>query len=201
MGILGMYKRGFVSNRSQYVTNHSTYPLAYPYISFPHNITLVSTGRYDFSMPSPLVWIGCSWCRSPLLVGEGSTTTLLSPLLFVVHMKEEEESTFVEFLHRPQNAILCSPRVTLLAYISRNNSFFHSNYPINILRNIGIRHTRTSHFLVLDTDMWVSQTSYEMLMKIPDSIWESPQIAVVIPAFFSLQWNLPQLPLEQQILS
>ena len=116
-------------------------------------------------------------------------------------MKEEEESTFVEFLHRPQNAILCSPRVTLLAYISRNNSFFHSNYPINILRNIGIRHTRTSHFLVLDTDMWVSQTSYEMLMKIPDSIWESPQIAVVIPAFFSLQWNLPQLPLEQQILS
>ena len=116
-------------------------------------------------------------------------------------MKEEEESTFVEFLRRPQNAILCSPRITLLAYISRNNSFFHANYPINILRNIGIRHTRTSHFLVLDTDMWVSQTSYEMLMKIPDSIWASPQIAVVIPAFFSLQWNLPQLPLEQQILS
>lgn len=125
-----------------------------------------------------------------------------SPLLFVVHMKEEEEGKFAEFLHRPENAILCSSaRITLLAYISRNNSFFHSNYPINILRNIGIRHTRTSHFLVLDTDMWVSQTSYEMLMKIPDTIWASPRIAVVIPAFFSLGWSLPQLPLEQQILS
>ena len=178
------------------------FQLAYPYISSPYNITLVSTGRYDSSMPSPVVWIGCSWCQSPLLVGEGTSSTLpfqsLRPLLFVVHMKEEEESTFVEFLHRPQNAILCSPRITLLAYISQNNSFFHSNYPINILRNIGIRHTRTSHFLILDTDMWVSQTS---LMKIPDSIWASPRIAVVIPAFFSIQWSLPQLPLEQQILS
>lgn len=116
-----------------------------------------------------------------------------------MHMKEEEESQFSEFLQQPQNALLCNPRVTLLAYVSHPHSYFHTNYPINILRNIAIRHTTTSHFLLLDMDMLISVNAYETIMKLPSSYVENEKNAFVLPAFFATSWKLPDLPLELQM--
>lgn len=115
-------------------------------------------------------------------------------------MKEEEEKDYLRFLQQRDNAMLCSSRVTLMAYISSNGSYFYSNYPINILRNVGIRHTRTSHFIVLDTDMWISEGSYDTLLQLPSHLMTA-DVGIVIPAFFSIDWKLPNLPIEQQILS
>ena len=84
-------------------------------------------------------------------------------------------------------------------YVSSNNSFFYSNYPINILRNIGIRHCRTTHFLLVDTDMLVSQNTYAVLSQLKDTLLADEKNALVLPAIFSVSWSLPDLPLEEQL--
>ena len=76
--------------------------------------------------------------------------------MFVTYLKEEEMSAFNDFLHNATSTLLCSPRIQHVTYVALPGSFFHSNYPINILRNLGIRQVRTSHFLLLDMDMWLS---------------------------------------------
>ena len=92
------------------------------------------------------------------------------PITFVLHLKEEELPLFESIIHNasypftiPTNEVeelpsfpYCQSRITLLVYLSSVNSFYHSNYPINSLRNMGIHHTRTSHYLYLDVDMWPS---------------------------------------------
>ena len=86
-------------------------------------------------------------------------------------------SAFNDFLHNATSTLLCSPRIQHVTYVALPGSFFHSNYPINILRNLGIRQVRTSHFLLLDMDMWLSgippsipsstDQSYEVLLAGP----------------------------------
>lgn len=74
----------------------------------------------------------------------------------MIYLHEEEVSRFEEFLRKSENSILCDSRIRLLTYVAVRDSFFYSNYPINILRNIGIHHVSTSHMIVLDMDMWMS---------------------------------------------
>ena len=74
----------------------------------------------------------------------------------MIYLHEEEVSRFEEFLGKSENSILCDSRIRLLTYVAVRDSFFYSNYPINILRNIGIHHVSTSHMIVLDMDMWMS---------------------------------------------
>lgn len=121
------------------------------------------------------------------------------PIVFVMHLKEEEEKEYLELLHKEENQILCSSRITLLAYVSKQDSFFHSNYPINILRNVAIRHTTTSHYLLLDMDMMISKDSYETILQLPSDAVSNGKNAFVLPAFFSHNWELPDLPLEEQM--
>ena len=123
------------------------------------------------------------------------------PIVLIIQMKQENLTTFESFLHQENNHLLCSSRITLLVYVSQPNSFFYSNYPINILRNISIRHCRTSHYLLLDMDMLISEKAYEILMKLPASITTPYKNAFVLPAFFSSNWQLPDLPLQQQMES
>lgn len=79
-----------------------------------------------------------------------------SPIVFVIYLREEEVVQLDEFLRLPENSILCEPRIRLLTYVAAKGSFFYSNYPINILRNLGIHNVYTSHMIVLDMDMWMS---------------------------------------------
>lgn len=47
-------------------------------------------------------------------------------------------------------------RVTALFYSHGRKNVYAKDFPVNLLRNVGIRAVRTSHFLVLDMDMWVN---------------------------------------------
>ena len=48
--------------------------------------------------------------------------------------------------------LLSSYHVILV--IVKKSSPFYSSFPVNKLRNIAIRHVVTSHFLVMDMDLW-----------------------------------------------
>ena len=78
-----------------------------------------------------------------------------SPIILVFYLKEEQVDIFDQYLETSQGD-LCSSRIRFVTYVASKGSFFYSNYPINILRNLGIAHVRTSHFICLDMDMWMS---------------------------------------------
>ena len=81
---------------------------------------------------------------------------ITSPIVFSIHLQENQTSIFESFLQQPENAILREPRIRFVAYICKEGSFFSTNYPINILRNLGIMNVKTSFMMVLDMDMWLS---------------------------------------------
>ncbi|KAK8810255.1 hypothetical protein WA538_002830 [Blastocystis sp. DL] len=70
-------------------------------------------------------------------------------------------------------------RVTTLVY-----SVQSSEFPINLLRNLGIRNVETSHFIVLDMDLMLSRNLLSELKKLPTFLKESNNSAVIIPLFF-----------------
>ena len=124
-----------------------------------------------------------------------------SPIVFSIHVVEDELSTFEDFLYSSDNSILCSDRIFIAVYLSSTNSFFSSNYPINILRNIGIRNVETSHYLLLDADMMLCEKSYEELLALPESLYRENRTAIIVPAIFSRTVNVTGNTLESQLQS
>ena len=51
------------------------------------------------------------------------------------------------------------PRVRIILYIPQKNSKDLRDYPVNKLRNIAIVNIVTTHFLVMDMDMWPARNS------------------------------------------
>ena len=106
-----------------------------------------------------VVVIGYLLCQSSLEGGMGSSVLgcmISRPVVFTIYLKEEEVATFDRFLLQPNSSVLCYPHIQIFTYVASEGSFFHKNYPINILRNIGIHHVSTSHFVLVDIDMWFS---------------------------------------------
>ena len=57
-------------------------------------------------------------------------------------------------------------------------------FPINTLRNAAIAAVRTSHFFVLDVDLWPSESLLSELGKLDDTWWDhTPRLALLVPAF------------------
>ena len=182
---------------SFFSTDDGNYPsgcecLVYPVDDKNIDITLITSGTMNRLVLFPI--IASRWS------GYGPLFLLTpSPILFVLHVKEEEELTLQHALQTSHYVSLCQPRITLLVYLSSFAAFFHSNYPINILRNIGIRHCRTTHFLIVDTDMLVSNGTYPTLLQLKGSLLQDEKVALVMPAFFSYSWKLPNISLEMQL--
>ena len=62
----------------------------------------------------------------------------------------EEEATVestIESLH-------ASEQVQFLLYVAKPDHIYYYDFPVNYLRNLCIRHIKTSHFMFLDFDMW-----------------------------------------------
>ena len=58
------------------------------------------------------------------------------------------------------------------------------SYPINRLRNVAIRAVRTSHFLMLDVDMWPSASLATIIANLaPVALLRRKLAALVVPAF------------------
>lgn len=144
-------------------------------------------------------------------MGRNGIALWSSPIVFVIYLREEEVAQLDAFLQLPENSILCDPRIRLLTYVAAKGSFFYSNYPINILRNLGIHNVHTSHMIVLDMDMWLSsgdwecslilEDSYETLLRLPDDIKNDKRAALVIPAFFHTGWQIKNGTLMAQVNS
>ena len=56
-------------------------------------------------------------------------------------------------------------------------------YPYNALRNIAIQRVATSHFWVMDMDMWPSSNLYRTLLSLDVRHLKDDYLAVIVPAF------------------
>lgn len=76
-----------------------------------------------------------------------------------MYCKENEvQSTIKEYLRFND-----TDRLTILFYGYRPNNKYANDFPVNLLRNVGIRQIKTSHFLMLDMDMWMKGKDHIIL--------------------------------------
>ncbi|KAK8800060.1 hypothetical protein WA588_002878, partial [Blastocystis sp. NMH] len=94
-------------------------------------------------------------------------------------------STRIVQVKKQLKAANLPPSTEVILMVASPKSPHFSHFPINRLRNIAIRHVTTSHFLVLDMDLWPSPNTYDTLMHLPRFIRKSKQAAVILPAFFA----------------
>ena len=95
--------------------------------------------------------------------------------VFVISTSNSTQQKTVDLLgsfHLPE-------RVTTIVYTVESSIF-----PINFLRNLGIRNIETSHFMVLDMDLMLSRNLYSELQRIPNWLKQSRRSAIMIPLFF-----------------
>ena len=75
-------------------------------------------------------------------------------------------------------------RLSVVLYLVRNGTEASRVFPINQLRNIGIRNSRSTHYIVFDMDAWPNREVYSSLVSLPTSILNNDQSLVVVPIFF-----------------
>ena len=108
-----------------------------------------------------------------------------SNLVLVLFCKNDEQESTLGYMGER----VLPDRLTLILYIV---SKFAKVFPINLLRNIGIKNVRTTHYVVMDMDMWPIQNLHSEMTKIPLRILQDPKSAIIIPLlFFDLQQILP----------
>ena len=72
-------------------------------------------------------------------------------------------------------------RVEFLLYVVESNQWNHLTYPMNYLRNIAIKRTQTTHYMVLDMDEWISSTLEAEINRIPPSILANEYNVIIVP--------------------
>lgn len=107
-------------------------------------------------------------------------------MTIVISCSVSEQSQVLEYI----SSHFFPSRVTLILYTLSNTEEF----PINKLRNIAIKSVTTSHFLILDMDLWPTRgielttlyivNVYDEIMKLPPSVYSSKNAAVILPTFF-----------------
>ena len=111
----------------------SLFLAVYPDPNLPFNVTIVSVTSYLFHFCFILVQIVYRWPGYYVFV---ITTTL-----------SDRRS-----LLRELGSLYLSSRITTIIYTLDSSSF-----PINKLRNLGIRNIQTTHFMMLDMDLVLSR--------------------------------------------
>lgn len=75
-------------------------------------------------------------------------------------------------------------RVRLVLYLTPPKHKHYLQFPVNKLRNLAIVNIVTTHFLVLDMDMWPIHSLYTEIQRIPKDVMDSDSSAIIVPAFF-----------------
>lgn len=78
------------------------------------------------------------------------------PFSITFHLKEDEVDSFNQHL----KADSFPERLSIVQYVSTNPSI----YPINKLRNLAIKNTKTDHFWLTDMDMWPSSSLFYLFL-------------------------------------
>lgn len=78
-------------------------------------------------------------------------------------------------------------------FLRRCENYKERIYPINRLRNLAIQNILTTHFLVLDMDMWpigafslpllIVESTYQDIITLPPPILRNEHLAIILPAF------------------
>ena len=105
---------------------------------------------------------------------------IYSPLVLVLNGPLSDQA---DILYTLETTYLPS-RLTILVYLIPPSSPEQGQFPVNKLRNLGIRNIATTHFQVLDMDLWPTPTTYETLKGLPREILENKRTAVILPVFF-----------------
>lgn len=75
-------------------------------------------------------------------------------------------------------------RFTVIFYSYSPTNLLAKDFPMNLLRNIGIYAVRTSHFLMLDMDIWVSRDFHQEIQRIPPALLHDPMNLFILPIIF-----------------
>lgn len=109
-----------------------------------------------------------------------------SNLVLVLFCKLSEQESTLQYMGER----VLPERLTLILYIVPKRSKI---FPINLLRNLGIRNVRTTHYVVMDMDMWPIPNLHSEMQKIPLRVLRDRKSAIIIPLlFFDLTQILPR---------
>ena len=91
-------------------------------------------------------------------------------------------------------------RITFMVYSYGSENMYFRDFPVNLLRNVGIRQVETSHFLLLDMDMWVNgrcewvewleEDMYDEIQRIPANLMNDENNLFIIPTVFMSKYTL-----------
>ena len=123
------------------------------------SITLVFQGTID------RLWILEETCRR-----------WKDPIIVVLYLKSKEENSIFESSGWEE----ACPQSTFIPFYEESNDL--SQYPVNRMRNIGIKAVKTSHFIVLDLDFIPSETLRDTAHQYLEYVSDERD-AMVIPAF------------------
>ena len=96
------------------------------------------------------------------------------PLSLAVLIRSKKEEEYLDH-YLSQNTL--STNLVVSRFVS------DKGYPYNALRNIAIQRVATSHFWVMDMDMWPSSNLYRTLLSLDVRHLKDDYLAVIVPAF------------------
>jgi hypothetical protein len=101
-------------------------------------------------------------------------------MCLIIWTKIEEKEEISNFIFQQR----FHPSVIIILYIVPPDHPNYYDFPINLLRNICIRNIVTSHFLILDFDMWPTPTLHDRILSIPREIIKKKRNAFIVPPVF-----------------
>ena len=87
----------------------------------------------------------------------------------VLNGPASDQTAMLNFLSR---TYLPNRLITIL-YLIPPSSSENGQFPVNKLRNLGIRNIVGTHFQILDMDLWPTVNLYDTLMSLPKSLIEN----------------------------
>ena len=112
-----------------------------------HIVQIPDAPKYSFTIVSATTMDRLAFLPSLLERWEGEFCIAVK----VKNLDERKASAAVRKLHLPD-------RVRIILYIVSARSSEATDFPVNKLRNIAIVNIVTTHFLVLDMDMWPARS-------------------------------------------
>ena len=100
-------------------------------------------------------------------------------MVIVVNGRANEEKKVIEFI---QNTYL-PPRLTIILHLFGYANPKALSFPVNYLRNLAIRNVETTHYMILDMDLWPTRNAYDELTHLSPNVVKGKS-AVILPAFF-----------------
>lgn len=98
------------------------------------------------------------------------------PISVAIYMKSEEEKETV-------NSLIHNDFFPQTVSVHQYLSSIPTEYPYNRLRNLSLRGITTSHFWVMDMDMWPSDNLYSTLLNLDTRFLSDSYLAVIVPSF------------------